>query len=94
MSLKEGSLTGLNIRSIWDTNICQISRFSGWPDKYPASSYLEIRPLVANRSGATWKGLPLALLDVHEKSSQAFREDKGQGRDSLKTVRHVLRFLF
>jgi len=41
------------IRSIWDNNVCQINHFTGCPDNYHASTYLEINPLVANRSGAT-----------------------------------------
>lgn len=41
------------IRSIQDNNICQMNHFTGWRDNCPASSYLKINPLVANRSGAT-----------------------------------------
>lgn len=71
------------IRSIWDNNICQMKHLTGWPDKCPASSYLEISPLVANRSGATWKGLPLAQWVAEVKSSQGYAEDKGQSRDTV-----------
>lgn len=70
------------IRSIWDNNICQMNHFTGWPDSCPAFSYLEINPLVANRSGATWKGLPLAQWAAEVKLSQGMAEGKGQGRDT------------
>lgn len=41
------------IQFIWDNNICQMNHFTGWPDSSPAFTYLEISPLVANRSHTT-----------------------------------------
>lgn len=55
-----------------------MNHFTGWSDNCPASTYLEISPLVANRSGATWKSLPLALKWSHLRATQ-----KEKGRDRV-----------
>lgn len=88
VSLKHVALTGLNSSLsdlFWITTSVQWSTSLGWPNTCPAPSYLKISPLVAKRSGPTWKDLPLALLHMWS-HLRAAGEDKGQGYSLLGNV--------
>lgn len=84
------------IRSIWDNNICQMNHFTGWPDNCTASPYLEINPLVANRSGANLKGFAFGTVSWRSEvvSGPRRRQRAGQGHSLVSQIlknRHFLR---
>lgn len=59
-----------------------MNHFTGCPDNYHASTYLEINPLAANRSEAAWKGLLFAQCVARREvySGLCRRQRAGQGQ--------------